>query len=198
MFSKVISITSYVITEDLDHQDITAWSYDTAGHAQKCVERYCELAHKTVDQLHKVTTLCLHDHQVKPRDMNMVGGLAETCSQIVLTCLYLARLGRPDSLWTVQCLARSVTKWNRACDLRPVRSISYIHHTPNDRQYCHEGNQATNWKLGFFQDADFAGKLTYSKSNSSGVLCIFESHTFVPVSWKCKKANCYVPQQHRS
>ena len=35
------------------------------GHAQKCVELYCELAQKTVDQLHRVSTLCLVDHQVK-------------------------------------------------------------------------------------------------------------------------------------
>ena len=26
---------------------ISSWSYDTEGHAKKCVERYCELANKT-------------------------------------------------------------------------------------------------------------------------------------------------------
>ena len=26
---------------------ISSWSYDMAGHAKKCVERYCEFAHKT-------------------------------------------------------------------------------------------------------------------------------------------------------
>ena len=26
---------------------ISSWSYDMAGHAKKCVERYCELANKT-------------------------------------------------------------------------------------------------------------------------------------------------------
>ena len=31
-----------------------AWSYDTEGHSQKCVERYCELANKKVEQLYKV------------------------------------------------------------------------------------------------------------------------------------------------
>ena len=40
---------------------ISSWSYDMEGHAQKCVERYCELANKTSQQLHKVATQCL-DH----------------------------------------------------------------------------------------------------------------------------------------
>ena len=32
---------------------ISSWSYDTEGHAKKCVERQCELANKTTQQLYK-------------------------------------------------------------------------------------------------------------------------------------------------
>ena len=32
---------------------ISSWSYDMEGHATKCVERYCELANKTTQQLYK-------------------------------------------------------------------------------------------------------------------------------------------------
>ena len=35
------------------------------GHAQKCVERCCELAHKTVDKIQKFSILSFDDHQVK-------------------------------------------------------------------------------------------------------------------------------------
>ena len=42
-------------------------------------------------------------------------------------------------------------------------------------------------RLGLFQDSDFAGHLADSKSTSGGTLCIFGSHTFVPISWMCKK-----------
>ena len=42
-------------------------------------------------------------------------------------------------------------------------------------------------RLGLFQDFDFAGDLEVSKSTSGGTLCIFGSHTFVPISWMCKK-----------
>ena len=36
------------------HGQTVAWSYDTEGHARKCVERYCELTNKKVEQLYKV------------------------------------------------------------------------------------------------------------------------------------------------
>ena len=84
-------------------------------------------------------------------------------------------------------LARSITKWTKACDKRLNRLISYIHHTSEYKQYCHVGNTAKQCRLGLFQDSDFAGDLEDSKSNSGGTLCIFGSHTFVPISWMCKK-----------
>ena len=49
------------------------------------------------------------------------------------------------------------------------------------------GNTAKQCRLGLFQDSDFAGHLEDSKSTSGGTLCIFGSHTFVPISWMCKK-----------
>ena len=67
------------------------------------------------------------------------------------------------------------------------RLISYIHDTREHKQYCHVGNTAKQCKLGLFQDSDFAGDLEDSKSTSGGTLCIFGSHTFVPISWMCKK-----------
>ena len=42
-------------------------------------------------------------------------------------------------------------------------------------------------RLGLFQDSDFAGDLEDSKSTSGRTLCIFGSHTFVPIRWMCKK-----------
>ena len=48
--------------------------------------------------------------------MKSVGELSTVCSHIVLKCLYLARIGRPDILWSVNKLARAVTKWTKSCD----------------------------------------------------------------------------------
>ena len=49
------------------------------------------------------------------------------------------------------------------------------------------GNTAKQCRLGLFQDSDFAADLEDSKSTSGGTLCVIGSHTFVPISWMCKK-----------
>ena len=54
-------------------------------------------------------------------------------------------------------------------------------------QYYHVGSIAKQCRLGLFQDSDFAGDREDSKSTSGGILCIFGSHAFVPISWMCKK-----------
>ena len=157
------------------------------GHAKKCVERYCELPNTTTQQFYNVATPCVDDHQFEQEENESVGELSTVCSQIVLKCLYLARIGRLDILWSVNKLARSITKWTRACDKRLARLIPYIHHTCEYRQYCYVGNTAQQCRSGLFQDSDFAGDLEDSKSTSGGILCIFGSRTFVPISWMCKK-----------
>ena len=157
------------------------------GHAKKCVERYCELANRTTQQLYKVSSPCIDDTILKRKKLKSVGELSKICSHIVLKCENLARIGRPDILRSVNKLARSITQWTKACDKRLSRLISYIHHTCEYRQYCHVGNTSKQCRLGLFQDSDFAGDLEDSKSISGGTLCIFGSHTFVPISWMCKK-----------
>ena len=49
------------------------------------------------------------------------------------------------------------------------------------------GNTAKQCRLRLLQDSDFAGDLEDSKSTFGGTLCIFESQTFIPISWMCKK-----------
>ena len=132
-------------------------------------------------------TSCIDAHHFKEEELKSVGEWSKVCSQIVLKCLYLARSGRPDILWSVNKFARSVTKWTKACDKRLSRLIFYIHHTCEYKQHCHVGNTVEHCRLGLFQDSDFAGDLEDSKFTSGGALCVLGSHTFVPISWMCKK-----------
>ena len=90
--------------------NISAWSSDMEGHAKKCVKRYCELANNNVEQFNEVSTLCNDDLQFKTEEMETVGELSKVVSQIVLAGLYLARIGRPDILWSANNLTRAVTK----------------------------------------------------------------------------------------
>ena len=177
-------------TEKLPYSEnlrFSSWSHDMEGHAKKCVERCCELANRTTQQLYKVSTPCIDDHHFKDEETKSVGELSNVSSQIVQKCWYLARIGRRDILWSVNKLARSITKWTKASDKRLNRLISYIHHACEYKQYCYMGNTAKQCRLGRFQDFDFAGDLEDSKSTSGGTLCILGSHTFVPISWMCKK-----------
>ena len=103
---------------------ISSCSYDVQGHAKKCVERNCELANKTTQQLYQVSTPCIDDHHFKEEETKSVGELPQVCPQIVLKCQNLTRIGRPDFLWSVNKLARSITKWIKACDKRLNRLIS--------------------------------------------------------------------------
>ena len=87
-----------------------------------------------------------------------------------------------------QQLARAITKLTRACDKRLARLISYIHCTSVYKQYCHMGNTAKQSRLELFQDSNFASDL--EDKNPRRTLCVFGSHTFVPISWMCKKQTC--------
>ena len=127
-----------------------------AGHAKKCVERYCELANKNIERFCTVSKPCIVKHQIMQEELETVGELSNFCSQMALKCPYLARIGRPDVLWSVNKLARAVTKWTRACDRRLARFISYIPNASNYRQYCHVGNTAEQGRLRLFQDSDIA------------------------------------------
>ena len=94
----------------------------------------------------------------------------------------------PDILWSVKKFARSITQSRtKACDKRLNRLISYIHHTCEYKQYCYVGNTAKQCRLGLFQDSDFAGDFDDLKYTSVGTFCVFGSHTFVLISWICKK-----------
>ena len=125
----------------------------------------------------------MDDHQFKEENES-VGELSKVCSQIVLTFLYLAHIGKPDFLWSVNKFARSITKCSKACDKRLNRLISYIHHTCEYKQYCHVGNTAKQCRLGLFQDSDFAGDLDSQRQH------LEEFCAFSKVTRLCQSVGC--------
>ena len=92
-----------------------------------------------------------------------------------------------DLLWTVNALARMVTKWNVACDKRLHRLISYMHNTTLWEMICYVGDEPQNCKIAQFSDASFGGDLTDSKSITGAYLCLVGPNTRVPLAWMCKK-----------
>ena len=72
MFESELSAGATEKLPCLENLSISSWSYDMEGHAKKCVERYCESANKTTQQLWKVSTPCIDDHHIKEEEMNSV------------------------------------------------------------------------------------------------------------------------------
>ena len=72
-----------------------------------------------------VSTPCLDDRLFKEEELETVGELSTVCSQIVLQGLFLASIGRPYILLSVDKLARAFTKWTTACDRLLARLISF-------------------------------------------------------------------------
>ena len=106
-------------------------------------------------------------------------------------CFDMSKFGsywRLDILSSVNKLARvQENGQNLVTNTWRVWSVTFIHHESEYRLCCFVWNSAQQCRLGLFQDSDFAGYLEDSKCTSGGALCIFGSHTFVPISLMCKK-----------
>ena len=77
----------------------------------------------------------MDDHQFREEEeIGSVGDLSTVSSHIVVKCVYFARIGRPDILWSVNKLTRAVTKWTKACDKRLARFdlLPFITHVNTD------------------------------------------------------------------
>jgi len=176
---------------------VRAYAYDMTGHAQQCVERYLDPANVHESSLKPVETPC-DDHMIPPEEFEAKGSLSPVAANIVLKALFLTRVNRMYIMWTVNALARLVTKWSVACDKRLYRLISYIHNTEDWKLHCFVGDRPEDCKIAQFSDASFGADLTDSKSASGAYLVLVGPNTFVPLCWICKtKARRCLSQQLR-
>ena len=92
MFEPRISVgATQLFGCERSHATRVAWSYDMEGRGKKCVERYCELADRSVEHLYKVSRIT--EHQFRKEKLETVGNCQTFCSQMGLECLYLGRIG---------------------------------------------------------------------------------------------------------
>ena len=100
------------------HAQTAAWSHDMEGHAQKYVERHCDLANKKSGATVQSFKSLFGSSSIQAGGTRITWRIVRSLLTFFLTCLDLARIGRPDILWSVNKLARSVTKCALACDRR--------------------------------------------------------------------------------
>ena len=139
------------------------------GHVRQSIDRYLELARVEKNKLRKVTTPCIDDHHLSLQDFEEKGKLHKEASKIVLKILFVARMCRLDLLWSVNDLARKVTKWTIARDKRLHRLVSYMDTTVDYVQTNFIGDYPEDCTLVLFCDVSFAGDVTDNSSSSGAV-----------------------------
>ena len=111
MFESRVSAraTEKLLGREKSRAKAVAWSDDVEGHAKNAWNDIENWRIKKVEQLDKISAPYVDDRQFKKEELETVEELSNVCSQLVWKCLHVARIGRPDILWSVTTLARAVT-----------------------------------------------------------------------------------------
>ena len=92
MFESIISAGATEKLPCSENLCMSSRSYDMEGHAKKWVERYCELANKTTQQLYKVSTPCIDDHHFTQEELKIRGRIVKSmlsnCSEMLILGTY--------------------------------------------------------------------------------------------------------------
>ena len=115
------------------------------------------------------------------------GVLGDAAAAVLMKILYGARMGRYDLIRPVQALASRITKWNRLCDKKLHRIVSYINSTLDLHLYGWVCDKPGDIEIGAYCDADLAGDRTDSKSTSGVLICLVGPRTYVPITAVSKK-----------
>ena len=154
--------------------------------AKGIVDFFCGMTGTVKEKLRSVTTPCLPESNMTDEELAKVGELSSIPSRILMRCLWLSRLARPDIAFAVQRLASRVTKWTRWEDRQTHRLISYLHATSEHvMKLTVDPNQSPS--LCVFTDADFASCPCTAKSTSGIVYVLVSRESSFPVMWQSKK-----------
>ena len=155
-------------------------------YANGIVDFFCEMTRTVKEKLHAVTTLCLPESNMTDDELAKVGELSAISSRILMRCLWLSRLARPDIAFAVPRLASRVTKWTRWEDRQTHRLISYLHAT-SEHVMKLTVDPTQRPSLFVFTDSDFASCPYTAKSTSGIVYVIVSGEWSFPVMWQSKK-----------
>ena len=80
----------------------------------------------------------MNDHQSTAEHFNIAGELGSSmCANCIHIPVHKTSSGRPDLLWTVNMLARSITKWNLQASESNVRWSGYVYSDHKHSSPCH-------------------------------------------------------------
>ena len=142
-----------------------------------------QLKNYTKSRRHPLMTTTL-----KTKNWDLLENYQKFALKLSEKCLYLGRIGRPGYFMVREhtCMCYHWVDQSLRQTLSTFDFIQSSHLSIQTIVSC--GKHSSAMQIGtLFQDSDFAGDSEDSKSKSCGLLCIFGSHTFVPIRWMCKK-----------
>jgi hypothetical protein len=153
------------------------------------VKSACELyeAMPGSKKLQHAPTPFVNDGSLVPDDDDIKGELSDNACRVLMKCLWVARLARPDLLKPITALARFVQAWSKNCDKQLYRMMCYMHSTPDLKLTGRVADPLSSVHLRLYVDADFCGSREDTRSTSGGFLALVGPNTFFPLSWVSKK-----------
>ena len=161
-------------------------TYDMRAYASGIVDFFCEMTSVPKEKLRKVPTPCLPESNMTDHELSQEGELHSLAARILMRCLWLSRLARPDISFAVQRLASRVTKWTRWEDRQMHRLVSYLYATCDFvMRIAAEPNEQPT--LHVFTDSDFAS-CPYTAKSTSGIVYVLKTGSSnFPLLWSSKK-----------
>ena len=160
--------------------------YDMKSYMEKGVSNYTKLAGKDGARLKTVSTPFIDETKTDP-DSGREGHLKPLASRVLMQILYGARLARFDLLRPVNGLAQYVSKWNKTCDKKIHRLVSYVNSSTDLRMIGYIGDPLDDLSLGLYADADLASCPDTMKSTNGALLVLQGPNSFFPLAALSKK-----------
>jgi hypothetical protein len=156
-------------------------AYDMCDYARQACELYCSL-NPGKPLRAAPTPFCPEGSLVESDDAER-GELAPVACRILMKCLWLARLSRPDLLKPIGDLASRVTRWSRNCDKQMHRMLCYLHGTTDVKFVGVVGDHAKDLVLRVFADSDFASDRLTARSTTGGLIAACGPNTFYQIHY---------------
>ena len=167
------------------HASETSVEYDMSDFAESACETYLKLAKGVT--LKSAPTPFLVDSALPEEGWEIKGALSDHAAKVLMKCLWLARLSRPDLLRPITELSRRITRWSANDDRKLFRLMCYISSSKHYRMRSYIGDPADELELVLFTDADHGGSIEHGYSASGGLLVVQGPNSWFPISWLSKR-----------
>ena len=162
-----------------------ALAFGVADYVKSACDLYESLP--GASKLKRVATPFVSDGSLCAEDDEIKGALSDNACEVLVKCLWVARLARPDIIRPITLLATKIQCWSRNCDKQLHRLISYMSSTIDLKITGQILDDPQQLELALFVDADFAGDRDDAKSSSGALLVLKGPNTWFPLTWIAKK-----------